>query len=80
MVALAVLATLTLGAVTDAGPDVGTRAAAVAAGTAAFTVVEVVNYRWVQVSALGWTAWARGRVVRPQLARELDRHARRPVS
>ncbi|WP_432457849.1 hypothetical protein [Cellulomonas iranensis] len=79
VVALAVLATLALGAVTGAGPDVGARTAAVAAGTAAFTVVEVVNYRWVQISARGWTAWARGRVVRPQLARELDRHARRRV-
>jgi len=48
----------------------------VAVGTAAFTLVEWVNYRWAQITARGWRAWFHGHVVRPHLARELDRAAR----
>ena len=38
-----------------------------------FTVVEWVNYRWVQISAGGVKAAVRGNPIKPQLARMLDR-------
>lgn len=58
-----------------ASPGFGTAwpTAITAAGLALFGCAEVVNYRWVQISAGGWKALLRGRTVRPQLAREFGR-------
>lgn len=40
---------------------------------AAFAAAEIVNYRFVQISAGGWRLWRRGRTRRPHLAIELAR-------
>lgn len=44
-------------------------------GVAAFTAAEIVNYRFVQISAGGWRWWIRGTVRRPHLAIDLRRAA-----
>ncbi|WP_300009118.1 hypothetical protein [Pseudonocardia sp.] len=46
-------------------------------GLALFAACEIVNYRFVQISAGGWLAWGGGRVRRPHLAIELRRARRK---